>query len=162
MPNFELLDTNRPDIARLLTAMVQAREAVDKRSWSHPQELASEDWWADVSGHRHAVFTVAWMRPAPQPSRLRMAWMPRPWAWRRRIASSVAPDVLRRPMCLPCALARASPACTRSLSMARSNSANKPDIWSKARPEGVELSMCCWWRYKSTPKAWKSAKSSML
>ena len=48
MPNFDLLDTNRPDIARLLTAMVQAREAVDRRSWSQPQEHTSEDWWADV------------------------------------------------------------------------------------------------------------------
>ena len=28
--------------------MLQAREAVDERSWSHPQEPTSEDWWADV------------------------------------------------------------------------------------------------------------------
>jgi hypothetical protein len=45
MPNFVLLDTGRPEIAHLLTAMLQAREA---RSWSHPQEPTSEDWWADI------------------------------------------------------------------------------------------------------------------
>jgi hypothetical protein len=28
--------------------MLQAREAVDRRSWSHPQESTGEDWWADV------------------------------------------------------------------------------------------------------------------
>ena len=48
MPNFVLLDTSRPDIAHLLVAMLQAREAVDRRSWSHPQESTGEDWWADV------------------------------------------------------------------------------------------------------------------
>ena len=48
MPNFVLLDTNRPDLARLLAAMLQACEAVERRSWSHPQEATSEDWWADV------------------------------------------------------------------------------------------------------------------
>jgi hypothetical protein len=48
MPNFVLLNTSRPDIAHLLVAMLQAREAVDRRSWSHPQESTGEDWWADV------------------------------------------------------------------------------------------------------------------
>ena len=48
MPNFVLLDTSRPDIAHLLVAMLQAREAVDRRSWSHPQESTGEEWWADV------------------------------------------------------------------------------------------------------------------
>ena len=48
MPNFVVLDKNRPDIAHLLAAMLQAREAVDRRSWSHPQESTGEDWWADV------------------------------------------------------------------------------------------------------------------
>jgi hypothetical protein len=48
-PNFALLDATLPDVARLLIAMVQAREAVDSRSWSHPQEEpVTEDWWADV------------------------------------------------------------------------------------------------------------------
>ena len=48
MPNFVLLDTGRPDMAHLLIAMLQARQAVERRSWSHPQEPISEDWWADV------------------------------------------------------------------------------------------------------------------
>jgi hypothetical protein len=48
MPKFVLLDTSRPDIAHLLVAMLQAREAVDRPSWSHPQESTGEDWWADV------------------------------------------------------------------------------------------------------------------
>jgi hypothetical protein len=48
MPNFVLLDTSRSDIAHLLVAMLQAREAVDRRSWSHPQEWTGEEWWADV------------------------------------------------------------------------------------------------------------------
>ena len=48
MPNYVLLDTGRPKIAHLLTAMLQAREAVGRRSWSHPQEPTGEDWWADV------------------------------------------------------------------------------------------------------------------
>ena len=43
-----LLDTGRPEIAHLLTAMLQAREAVGRRSWSPPQEPTGEDWWADV------------------------------------------------------------------------------------------------------------------
>ena len=36
--NFNLLDPTLPDVARLLIAMVQARDAVETRSWSHPQE----------------------------------------------------------------------------------------------------------------------------
>ena len=48
MPNFILLDSARPDIAKLVVAMLQARGAVERRSWSHPQEPTGEDWWADV------------------------------------------------------------------------------------------------------------------
>jgi hypothetical protein len=48
MPNFSLLDLTLPDVARLVTAMVQACDAVDSRSWSHPQEPTTEEWWADV------------------------------------------------------------------------------------------------------------------
>jgi hypothetical protein len=48
MPNYVLLDTGRPKIAHLLTAMLQAREAVGRRLWSHPQEPTGETWWADV------------------------------------------------------------------------------------------------------------------
>src|SRR5947207_13294005 len=47
-PNFALLDVSRPEVARLIAAMVQARDAVEHRSWSHPQEPTGEDWWADV------------------------------------------------------------------------------------------------------------------
>jgi hypothetical protein len=47
-PNFILLDTTLPDVARLVAAMVQARDGVESRSWSHPQEPITEDWWADV------------------------------------------------------------------------------------------------------------------
>src|SRR5207253_1810515 len=28
--------------------MLQARNAVKRRSWSHPQEPTGEEWWADV------------------------------------------------------------------------------------------------------------------
>ena len=48
MPNFVLLDTSRPEIAHLLAAMLQAREAVGRRWWLHPQEPTGEAWWADV------------------------------------------------------------------------------------------------------------------
>ena len=47
-PNFVLLDSSRPDIANLVIAMLQARNAVELRSWSHPQEPTGEQWWADV------------------------------------------------------------------------------------------------------------------
>src|SRR5262249_44967992 len=47
-PNFVLLDSARPDIANLVIAMLQACDAVGRRSWSHPQEPTGEEWWADV------------------------------------------------------------------------------------------------------------------
>ena len=47
-PNFVLLDSTVPDVASLVTAMVQARDAVERRSWSHLRELILEEWWADV------------------------------------------------------------------------------------------------------------------
>jgi hypothetical protein len=47
-PNFVLLDSTRPDIAILVVAMLQARDAVERRSWAHPQEPTGEEWWADV------------------------------------------------------------------------------------------------------------------
>jgi hypothetical protein len=47
-PNFVLLDSTRPDIAKLVVAMLQARDAVGRRSWSHPQEPTGEEWWAEV------------------------------------------------------------------------------------------------------------------
>jgi len=39
---------SQADVARLINAMVQARDAVEQRSWSHPQEPTTEKWWADV------------------------------------------------------------------------------------------------------------------
>src|SRR5215470_3165194 len=47
-PNFVLLDPSRSDVARLVAAMVQARDAVERQSWWHPQEPTSDEWWADV------------------------------------------------------------------------------------------------------------------
>src|SRR6478609_5208623 len=47
-PNFARLDSDRPEITRLMIAMLQAREALSGRSWSHPLEYAGEEWWADV------------------------------------------------------------------------------------------------------------------
>jgi hypothetical protein len=32
-PNFTLLDQSQPEIARLVAAMMQARDAVGRRSW---------------------------------------------------------------------------------------------------------------------------------
>src|SRR6266480_6209897 len=47
-PNFTLLGSSLPEIGRLISAMVQTRDAVEHRSWSHPQEPTGEEWWADV------------------------------------------------------------------------------------------------------------------
>src|SRR6266403_3396020 len=47
-PNFVLLDSTRPDFVKLVVAMLQARDAVGRRSWSHPQEPTGEECWADV------------------------------------------------------------------------------------------------------------------
>jgi hypothetical protein len=35
-PNFVVLDSGNPEIVHLIAAMLEAREAVDRRSWSHP------------------------------------------------------------------------------------------------------------------------------
>jgi hypothetical protein len=45
-PNFARLDGDRPEIKRLMTAMLGAREALGNRS--HPLNYTSEEWWADV------------------------------------------------------------------------------------------------------------------
>jgi hypothetical protein len=37
-----------PEVATLVAAMVQARDAVAVRSWSHRQEPSTDAWWADV------------------------------------------------------------------------------------------------------------------
>jgi hypothetical protein len=65
-PNFARLDGDRPEISRLMTAMLQAREALSRRSWSHPLEYTGEEWWEAVSdGYsclplRHWVEVVAY------------------------------------------------------------------------------------------------------
>jgi hypothetical protein len=48
MPNFTALDMSLPEVATLVSAMLQARDAVSRRSWSHLQEPTGEEWWADV------------------------------------------------------------------------------------------------------------------
>jgi hypothetical protein len=56
--NFSRLDMGRPEVSRLLVAMLQARDALTHRSWSHPLEHTGEEWWADVladpRARRHA------------------------------------------------------------------------------------------------------------
>jgi hypothetical protein len=47
-PNFSRLDTDLPENSRLLAAMLQAREALARRSRAHPLEHTGEEWWADV------------------------------------------------------------------------------------------------------------------
>jgi hypothetical protein len=47
-PNFAILDSRRPQVATLMAAMLRARDAISRKSWSHPQEPTSEEWWADV------------------------------------------------------------------------------------------------------------------
>ena len=47
-PNFVLLEMSHPEAASLVAAMVQARDAVERQSWLHPQEPTTEEWWADV------------------------------------------------------------------------------------------------------------------
>jgi hypothetical protein len=47
-PNFIRLDTNLPDVAVVVAAMLQAREAVEHHHWSSSHEPATEFWWADV------------------------------------------------------------------------------------------------------------------
>jgi hypothetical protein len=36
------------DVATLVGAMLRTRDAVERRSWSHPQQPTGEEWWADV------------------------------------------------------------------------------------------------------------------
>jgi hypothetical protein len=47
-PNFIILDGSLPTVGRLVAAMLRARAAVEDRSWLHPQEPTTEEWWADV------------------------------------------------------------------------------------------------------------------
>jgi hypothetical protein len=43
-----LLNLSLPEVATLVAAMLRARAAVEDRSWLHPQEPTTEEWWADV------------------------------------------------------------------------------------------------------------------
>ena len=54
MPNFTALDMSLPEVATLVSAMVQARDAVERRSWAHPQEPTGEEWWAEARSPRRA------------------------------------------------------------------------------------------------------------
>jgi hypothetical protein len=47
-PNFIRLDPGLPEVAVLVAAMLQARQAAERRPWSLPQEPTAESWWADV------------------------------------------------------------------------------------------------------------------
>src|SRR5262245_50302298 len=47
-PNFVVLDGSLPDVGRLVSALLGERQAVESRSWSHPQEPTTEECWADV------------------------------------------------------------------------------------------------------------------
>jgi hypothetical protein len=47
-PNFALLEMSHPEVASLVAAMLQARDAVERCSWSHLEEPTGEAWWADV------------------------------------------------------------------------------------------------------------------
>jgi hypothetical protein len=46
--NFRRLDADRPEVSRLLVAMLEAGDALTRQSWSHPLEHTGEEWWADV------------------------------------------------------------------------------------------------------------------
>jgi len=57
MPNFTALDLS----ATLVAAMVQARDAVSRRSWAHPQAPTPDEWLADVFAHGYATTREAAM-----------------------------------------------------------------------------------------------------
>jgi hypothetical protein len=80
-PNFALLDMSHPGVAILVAAMVQAREAVDRRSWSHPQAPTGEEWWAVARDELIAAHGADYAMPnllnhlaAPGCSRLGSQW----------------------------------------------------------------------------------------
>jgi hypothetical protein len=53
-PNFTRLDSTRPEVSVIIAAMLQARQAVERRSWVFPQEPTDDCWWADVLSDRRA------------------------------------------------------------------------------------------------------------
>jgi hypothetical protein len=75
-PNFARLDADRAEVSRLMTAMLQAREALALQSWSHPLEYTGEEWWADVladprarrqirGGHSRGALNIYRLRDEP-------------------------------------------------------------------------------------------------
>ena len=75
-PNFARLDGDRPEITRLMIAMLQPREALSGRSWFH-LEYTGEEWWADVladprarrqtrGGHSRGALNVYRLRDEPR------------------------------------------------------------------------------------------------
>ena len=86
-PNFTLLDLALPDIARLVAAMVQARDAVERQSWGHPQEPTGEEWWADVLADPRARKRDRRTDLAVKPAFYRLAKSARPSLWRAASAS---------------------------------------------------------------------------
>ena len=95
-PNFARLDGDRPEITRLMIAMLQAREALSGRSWSHPLEYAGEEWWADVladprarrqarGSHSRGALNIYRLRDEPRA----IIWWPAPSAiGRQRTAAT--------------------------------------------------------------------------
>src|SRR5262245_64778257 len=64
-PNFVILDGSFPDVGRLVAAMLKARQAVESRVWSHPQEPTTEEWWADVLADPRAQIRKRYIREQP-------------------------------------------------------------------------------------------------
>jgi hypothetical protein len=60
--------------------MVRARDEVESRSWSHPQEPATEEWWADMLAdprartrkHRSSEVAIASRTILPASSTMQM------------------------------------------------------------------------------------------
>src|SRR5262249_6020983 len=89
-PNFVILDGSFPDVGRLVTAMLKAREAVERRSWAHPQEPTTEEWWADVLADPRARAPKPCSDDTPKQAFYRLADEPRDtilvacskWEWK--------------------------------------------------------------------------------
>jgi hypothetical protein len=58
----KLLDPALPDVARLVTAMVQTRDAVDRRSWSHPQECRPLGQGHSIDLYSTGIAERGWMQ----------------------------------------------------------------------------------------------------
>jgi hypothetical protein len=47
-PNFTRLDSTRTEVSVIIAAMLQARQAVERRAWASPQQPTDDYWWGDV------------------------------------------------------------------------------------------------------------------